>query len=443
MNIEEAVTRAIAAVDAGKRLPIGVALSGGADSVALLIALRHIGHDVVGLHCDFSLRGSESDGDCEYCRQLCASRGIPLHVVKFDTIGEQRQGESVEMACRRLRYGWFEEMAHKLGLKYIALGHHREDSIETIMLNLTRGTGPRGLAGMAVLRGIYLRPMLDVGRGDIERYLAGMGAVFRVDSSNLANDYRRNALRNTVLPELYRYIPTAEAGIMHTARTMAHADAMLTTYIDWCADKYACGGMIDIDAMRADNVDLHGTLYLLIPKALGVNATSDVISQILDGSADRGSRLFPAAGGENMELYNGRLQRFVPLDDVEVEVRLDQSVAAPVAIEVTAASYRQFRDEAKSNLTMWLCADNLDASARFTLRHWRHGDAMHPFGAPGRRKISDIFTDMKMSRSQKNAAWLLTLDGRPIWIVGRRAANILPVDENSRKIIKLHVKTPC
>ena len=422
---------------------MGVALSGGADSVALLTALQRIGHDVVGLHCDFSLRGSESDGDCEYCRQLCASQGIPLHVMKFDTTGEQRPGESVEMTCRRLRYDWFEEMARTLGLKYIALGHHREDSIETIMLNLTRGTGPRGLAGMALLRGIYLRPMLEVSRGDIERYLAEMGVAFRVDSSNLANDYRRNALRNAVLPELYRYIPTAEAGIMHTARTMAHADAMLTTYIEWCAGKYAAGGMIDLDAMRTDNVDLHGTLYMLIPKVLGMNATSDVISQILDGAGDRSSRLFPAVGDGSLELYNGRLQRFVPLDDVEIEVSLDKPVVAPVGIEVSVASYGQFRDEAKSNLTMWLCDDNLPASARFTLRHWRHGDAMHPFGAPGRRKISDIFTDMKMSRSQKNAAWLLTLDGRPIWIVGRRAANVLPVDENSRKIIKLRVETPC
>lgn len=438
-QIETAIAEAMTLMGISPASHIGVALSGGADSVALLTALSRLGMHVTALHCDFSLRGAESDGDRDYCVELCARLGVELHKVKFDTHGSRQQGESIEMVCRRLRYDWFEARAHDLGLDYIALGHHIEDSIETMMLNLTRGSGPKGLSGIAPRRGIYIRPMLNLKRTDIEAYLEALGIGYRTDSTNLANDYRRNALRNVLLPQLYEIIPTAQAGMMRTADAMRHSTAMIATYMQWCAERYCTDGKIDIDAMRHDDIDLNGTLYMLIPEAIGANPDMNIVEQILAEPDNRASRLFPDGEGGQLELYAGKLERYTAADDSEYEISLTEPPRLPIALNISIVSHEDFVAAQKDADTLWLDASIMDEPHRFTLRHRRDGDKMHPFGAPGHRLISDIFSDLKMSRSQKNRTYILTVDDQPIWIVGVRASNLFKVTENSKKIIKLQV----
>lgn len=427
---------------------IGVALSGGADSVALFMSLRRY-CPVTALHCDFSLRAAESDGDREYCIDLARRyNNNDIHVIIFDTLREQLPGESIEMTCRRLRYGWFEKQAAGLNLDCIALGHHLEDSIETMLLNLTRGTGPKGMSGIAPRRGIYIRPMLNFTRGEIEEYLRKMGIPYRTDSSNLTNDYRRNALRNVIIPQLYGLIPTAQAGMQRTAEAMSHSSNMLSTYLKWCREKYFSGGVLDIEAMRRDDIDLDGTLFTLIPQLFGCNPGMDVIKQITSIWGKGSSRLFPAGDGMTLERHRGTLRLYAEPDATEIEISLDRDGAIvvdaapfPVKIDIALVSYPEFAAAAKSNSSLWLDAAILDGCRRFTLRHWREGDRMHPFGAPGTRLLSDIFSDLKLSRTEKNLAWILTADGTPLWVAGIRASNLYKVTENSKKIIKLQIST--
>lgn len=426
---------------------IGVALSGGADSVALFMSLRRY-CKVTALHCDFSLRGAESDGDREYCINLARKCNVGIQVVKFDTIREQLPGESIEMTCRRLRYGWFEQKAAELSLDFIALGHHLEDSIETMLLNLTRGTGPKGLSGIAPIRGIYIRPMLNFTRSEIEEYLRKMEIPYRTDSSNLTNDYRRNALRNAILPQLYDLIPTAQAGMQRTAEAMGHSSNMLSTYLKWCRERYFSGGCLDLNAMRQDDIDMDGTLFTLIPQLFGCNPGMDVISQITSIWGNGSSRLFPAGNGMTLERHQGKLMLYTEPDETEYEfdpgnahfIEITEGIY-PLKIEIAAVSHAEFTSAKKDNGTLWLDGSILDTPRRYTLRHWREGDRMHPFGAPGSRLLSDIFSDLKMSRSAKNRAWVLTVDSTPVWIAGIRASNLYKVTANSKIIIKLQVST--
>lgn len=438
-QFERTIADALDDLGVNKDARIGVALSGGADSVALLTALHRRGYNVTALHCDFSLRGSESDGDRLYCGALADRLGVQLCQVKFDTNAMRRQGESVEMACRRLRYDWFGQQAHALSLDHIALGHHCEDSIETMMLNFTRGSGPKGVAGIAPQRGIFIRPMLRLTRADIETYLRDLGIPFRTDSSNLSNDYRRNALRNTLLPMLYELIPTARAGMLHTAEAMRHSDNMIDTYLKWCAERYCSGGKINLDAMRADGIDMEGTLYRLIPNVSDHAVTMEVVAQILSEPDNRSSRLFPAADGSRFELYAGRLETYTEPDDREYEITLNGSTTTPIMLSVTTVDYAEFKSSPKTPDTLWIDGSITETPHRLALRHRRDGDRMRPFGARGTRLVSDIYTDMKMSRSQRNRTFILTVDDTPLWIVGLRAAEMFRVTENSKKVIKLQL----
>lgn len=438
-QFEESIAGMSHSLGADRGTRLGVALSGGADSVALLTAYARLGYDVTALHCDFSLRGDESDGDSLFCSRLAEKLGTKLYKIKFDTHGERKPGESIEMACRRLRYEWFEDQAKTLSLSHIALGHHCEDSIETMLLNLTRGSGPKGLSGIAPVRGIYIRPMLGLTRAEIEDYLKELNQEFRTDSTNLANDYRRNALRNILIPKLYELIPTAGAGMARTAKAMRHSASMIATYLKWCAERYCPDGKIDIEAMARDVDDMSGTLYMLIPHALGCEAGTDVVEQILSEPENRASRLFPADNGKQLELHHGKLERYVEYDDMEYEISLREDIHSPVRLHVTTVDYDEFRRSPKGKDTLWLDASVLDEPHKFTLRHRRDGDRMRPFGAPGQRLVSDIFSDLKMSRSEKNRVFILTIDGKPLWIAGIRASNMYPVNDNSKKIIKLQV----
>ena len=200
----------------GKRLLVGV--SGGADSVALLCLLQRAGCAVVAAHCNFGLRGEESMRDEEFVRQLCSRMGVLLEVKTFDVQGYmlEHKGASVEMSCRELRYGWFAELKAKHGIEWLAVAHHRDDTVETFFLNAIRGTGIAGLKGMQAVSNGIVRPLLCVSRAEIEAYLNEIGEQYVVDSTNLESEFSRNKLRNIVLPAMEQAMPGATDGISRT-----------------------------------------------------------------------------------------------------------------------------------------------------------------------------------------------------------------------------------
>ena len=181
-----------------------MALSGGPDSVSLAFALKKANFDIIALHCNFHLRGEESDRDCDFVKRFCKSHSIPLKVMDFNVkdYRESHQGESIEMACRNLRYEWFDKELRETGYDRIVTGHNEDDNIETFLLNMLRGSGTRGLKGMLTDNGKIWRPLLSFNRIFILCYLQRNNLSYVIDSTNLKSDYRRNFLRNEIIPLL-------------------------------------------------------------------------------------------------------------------------------------------------------------------------------------------------------------------------------------------------
>lgn len=401
---------------------IGVGLSGGADSVALLVCLNRLGYNVVGLHCNFNLRGDESKGDADFCVGLAERYGVELRMFDVDTVANRRKGESVEMVCRRLRYEWWEKIADIEGIKYIALGHHREDVVETVMLNLLRGTGIAGMTGIAVKRDIYIRPMLDVTRDEIEQYLVGWGIEWRVDSSNLANEYRRNALRNEILPLIRKYFADGENGILTTASNLAD--------VNFARDKQACDlagklfndGVLDIGPLTGDADMLVRVSRLCYKSPLSFSVAKDIVSE----RNDRSGGLFRLTDGSELELYDGKLR-----------YPGENSGAPELIFEIIERE--QFDSFSASHDRAWFDADVIDID-RLRVRGAERGDRMRPFGMKGSRLLSDIMHDNGVAPSARQSKYVLVSGDEILWLIGIRASDIARVTKSTRRILVVTVR---
>ena len=201
-----------------------VALSGGADSVALLLLLKEHGYNIHAAHCNFHLRGEESDRDEKFCVALCEQMNIELHRVHFDTeTYAELHKVSIEMAARELRYRWFEQLRQDIGAAGICVAHHRDDSVETVLLNLVRGTGIHGFVGILPRNGYIVRPLLCVSRAEIENFLHTRNQDYVTDSTNLESNVKRNRIRLEILPLLKTLNPSISDSIQQTAENIRGA----------------------------------------------------------------------------------------------------------------------------------------------------------------------------------------------------------------------------
>jgi tRNA(Ile)-lysidine synthase len=216
-----------------RREKVVVTCSGGADSIFLLHILNKLGFDCIVAHCNFHLRGEESDRDENFVREFCKRENITLHVQHFDTKQFATENKlSIEMAARELRYNWFEEIRKEYNASAIAVAHHSDDSIETILLNLLRGTGLKGICGIRPKNGYIVRPLLCVNRKEIEDYLHEQGIEYIVDSTNLENEYTRNKIRNIVMPILREINPQIDSVMLSNAENFSAAESIYKEVIE-------------------------------------------------------------------------------------------------------------------------------------------------------------------------------------------------------------------
>ena len=403
-----------------------VAVSGGADSVCLLRALHMLGCECIVAHCNFHLRGEESDRDEQFVRRLCQQLGVKLHVRGFVVEAERKQnhGESVEMACRRLRYNWFRCLCDDLRCDYVAIAHHADDNVETFFLNLLRGTGSRGLTGMQTI-GAYsraLRPMLDITRDEIVQWLEQIGQDYVVDSTNLANDYRRNSLRNVVLPVLNGQFPGAAERVRDTMHHLADErqllDYLLQQYKDevWEFDEGTNVTRIWKDKLL--KAPQPGMLLYAMIGSLGFNRAQCEQAVI----AAVGAKFYAWSKTLNIE------REFIvmcPVGDEgcqEFLVRWDGLEDLPVALEMSTDN-KPFEPAMVDGKHVVAFNNDMMKCSQFVLRHWRQGDRFKPFGMKGTKLLSDLFVDLKLTQAEKSAAWLLEADGKILWVIGYRAAH--------------------
>ena len=415
--------------------PVIVGLSSGADSVALLHILTRLGYPCVAAHCNFHLRNDESDADADFARQTAEALGLPFRRIDFDTADYAHQnGVSTEMAARTLRYEWFETLRRELGAEAIAVAHHRDDNVETILLNLIRGTGLSGLCGMRPRNGHIVRPLLSVDRHQIVRWLADRHIPFRTDSSNASDVYRRNFVRLRLLPLMEQLNPSVRDAILRMAGHLTDVEAIYRNAIDsHRAHLIDADGRISIDALLRTPSPQAVLFELLTPYGFTPSQCAD-IARALSGESGRS---FVAPGGR-WHLLKDRLHLILyPADEVSADaftLTLGSELTAPIRLSLEERIVDEAFTISRSPHVATFDADRV--ALPLTLRRWRAGDHFVPFGMTGRKKLSDYFTDHKFSLLRKASTWILCdASGAILWIVGERTDNRFRITPSTRRAL--------
>lgn len=437
-----------------------VALSGGADSVALLLIMQALGYDVEAAHCNFHLRGKESERDENFCVSLCESLGIILHRIHFDTLTyAQLHKVSIEMAARDLRYSYFEQLRCDINADAICVAHHKDDNVETILLNLVRGTGMNGLTGISPRNGFILRPLLCIGREDILEYLEAENQDYVTDSSNLVDDVQRNKIRLNVLPLLENVNPAVKDNILTMARWIAEASTIVEASLDEAKAKVVSSlsvgaSSLNVAAKKHDakpmvndsfSVDISkieeypSAEYLLwdILKDYGFNSSQ--VALVADNlHATTGTSWLSSS--HELTLDRGRLI-LTPLDKEEGRQMRIPEAGTYVYTELCKLKIEQ--KEINENYTISRSSDKvcLDAQkVKFPLmiRRVARGDRFVPFGMKGSKLVSDFLTDQKVALPLKRRQLVVAdAGGNILWVVGKRLDGRFAVSPCSKSVVEI------
>lgn len=412
-------------------VPVVVGLSGGADSVALLDILVRLGYKCIAAHCNFHLRGEESDRDELFARNFAEQMNVPFFKIDFDT--EQYALEhsvSIEMAARDLRYDWFEQVRIQNNAQAIAVAHHRDDSVETLMLNLIRGTGIRGMTGIRSKNGFVVRPLLQISRNDIVLYLNERNIRYITDSTNLLDAYTRNYIRLRVLPLLEEINPSVKASIARTAEHLSDAENIFIHVIQqaekevWQDQKLSVTTLMRFPSPKT-------ILYELLRPYGFSRTTVDDIFQSLDKSS---GKIFYSSA---FRLIKDRDYLLIhPNKKVEdcVYVLNEETSNISAPIRLSFLKKRKDVDFQIEKSKSVACFDYNKLLFPLYLRRWQYGDWFIPFGMKGRKKLSDYFSDNKFSLAEKENCWLLCSGNNVLWIVGKRTDNRFRIDETTKNV---------
>lgn len=407
-----------------------VGLSGGADSMVLLDLLVRLGYNSLAAHCNFHLRGAESDRDAAFVRRWCSKADIPFTSVDFNTVRYACERKiSIEMAARELRYCWFERLCCEKGADAVAVAHHKDDSVETVLLNLIRGTGIRGLIGIAPVHGKVVRPLLCVTRAEIEGYAAERQLPYVEDSTNREEIFLRNAIRLKIMPALEALNPAVREAIFRTSQHLSGTEKIYNDAIHRITASLFQDSSIDIDALRRTPHPQTVLFEILTPFGFTPSTIEDIASSM---DAPSG-KIFYARG---YRLIKDRNRFMLDLKEARAEQRSFQ-----IGLQCTGISYpivltmeRQAMPVQIRKDRHFLFADADRLIFPLELRRWREGDWFIPFGMKGRKKLSDYFSDRKFSIKEKEEAWVVVSDGEIVWIVGERSDHRFRVTEKTKDV---------
>lgn len=414
--------------------PVVVGISGGADSVALLHILVSLGYKCIAAHCNFNLRGDESFRDEQFTIDFTQRLQVPLCKISFETNKYAQENRlSVEMAARELRYRWFEELLNTYDADAVAVAHHRDDSVETLLINLTRGSGLTGLTGIKPKNGNVVRPLLCVSREDIYAYIENNGLEYVTDSSNSSDIYTRNFIRLKVIPLLEEINPSVKASLARTANHLYDASLIYNHSIEEARRVIIQNNRLSISALLS--FPAPATILYEMLKPYGFSRTvCESIFTVLDKDSgkifyssthrllkDRSDLLIDVLSGEDNRAYLINLE--------------DDNVDLPVELKPEIVVIKEDYQIEKDKKFAYFDFDKL--SFPLVLRHWQEGDWFVPFGMKGKKKISDYFSDKKFSLFDKEKTWLLCSGQDVIWIVGERTDNRYRIEKTTKRVLKL------
>ena len=398
-----------------------VALSGGADSVALLRVLLELGYSCEAAHCNFHLRGEESDRDERFVHDLCNNLNITLHVAHFQTENIASEKHlSIEMAARELRYEWFEKLRLETGADYICVAHHQGDSVETFLLNLLRGAGIQGLRGIQSKNGNIVRPLLEMTREEITDYLQYLSQDYITDSTNLQTEYLRNKVRLELLPLMQTINPAANERIAQTANYLNDAYLYYERGIQEGKERVLTSEGISIAALKREPSPACLLHEILSP--LGFNSAQE--AEILQSIEAQSGKTFMV---EKYQVVKDR------------DMLLISRLEAPAEPRLTYEKKLRTSEFVIPKDKHIACLDADKITAPLTLRLVQTGDAFIPYGMKGRKLVSDYLTDRKYSLLQKQRQWVLCSGDEIVWLVGERIDHRYRVTEQTSNLLLIHL----
>ncbi len=425
----------------GRQNKILLTVSGGVDSMVMMHLFVSAGYNVGVAHCNFQLRGIEAEEDEVLVAEQAAKLGVPCYNRRFNTREEMAAtGESVQMAARRLRYGWFAELCTDEGYDTIAVAHHADDSIETFFINLLRGTGLKGLTGISVINGRIIRPLLFATRHEIYDYAKAHKIPFREDSSNRSTKYLRNKIRLGIVPRLREFVPQFTPTMCSNIDRLTDAQQ----FINHAIEKIMTDAVQHIgseDIINPEKIDKGFPLDFVIYEIMSQNYgfKGDVVDSLCNAlrAGSTGRRFYSRDWVAYIDRGRIAVSRIAADDECQVAVDLSKSKVYCG----NSVLYIEHKDI--DNIDTLIQPENvalLDADTLaepLVLRKWSEGDRFVPFGMTGEKKVSDYLIDIKMSMAEKGRQFVLTSAGEIVWLVGQRIDGRHAITKQTENVLKI------
>ncbi len=413
-------------------------VSGGVDSMVMMRLFHRLGMNCSVAHCNFQLRGEESDEDENFVRQKSKDINFPVFVTRFETTEYADENQlSIQMAARELRYTWFEKLAKVHHFNFIAVAHNRDDSMETFFINLGRGSGISGLTGIRAVSGNIIRPLLFACRTEIMEYATDNVIKFREDSSNSSDKYLRNYIRHQVIPVLEEVFPKFRDTLSHNIEKLTDANEIFQYAIQSISSEILSSNG------KLVQISISGLLKTLVPKTVLFEIlkpyafTSVVVEEIFHSlNGISGKKFFSASHMvvKDREYLIVSNNQDVVTSKFYIEEDVSQ-ITEPLVMEFHSYD-RTFDFLIEKDVKLAL----LDFDKLYfplILRKWLQGDYFIPLGMNGMKKISDFFIDQKLSLIDKQNTWILTSGDQIVWVVGHRIDDRFKVTDSTKKIFSI------
>lgn len=419
-----------------------LAVSGGIDSMVMLSLFLKTGFKTGIAHCNFCLRSEESDKDEELVRDFASENKVRFHCERFKTKSyAKHNGISVQMAARELRYAWFESVRKENNYDWIAVAHNLNDNIETLLINLTRGTGITGLTGMKPVSNNIIRPLLFATRDRITDYAISNNIPYREDKSNAEIKYTRNRIRHLVIPVLKEINPSLEDTLNETILRLAGTDEIITMWIDELRKKISVeeemATIFSVKKLRDHYSNTTILFELFRPYGITGGLIKDLIN-ILKGNT--GARIFTLS---HRFLKNREDLIVTPLEmphDFSYEIRrISDFTDFPGIISADIIGITSDFSIKKDKCVAILDFDTVKFP--FKIRKWKKGDFFFPFGMKNKKKLSDYFIDSKFPVTKKEKALVLESEGKIVWIIGERIDDRFRIKESTKKVLRIEATT--
>ena len=418
-----------------------LAVSGGVDSMVMLALTAAAGYRFGVAHCNFSLRGKESDEDEALVEREATRYGVEFFNRRFDTVGEmERTGESMEMAARRLRYEWVRELCDEHVYTVIAIAHHVNDSIETFFINMLRGTGLRGLTGINTQLGRVVCPVMFATRRDLHDYAVAHSIPFREDSSNRSTKYLRNKVRLGLVPMLKEIKPQFTTIMRRNISRLSQAQEFITASMEIIKrDVIEHNDGIDTLYVEriANSLPRNYVIYEILNSTYGFKGdVVDALCHALD-SDSTGKRFYSREWVAVVDRGNVVVSRILEDDSCEtlIERRMQRAYAGGSALYMEYCNIDFIDSYDLGDNTALIDADKLQYPLR--LRRWKEGDWFIPLGMSGRKKLSDYLIDKKVSVAQKRRQFVLLSGDDIVWVVGRRLDDRFCITRSTENVLKI------